>query len=238
MRGLATGAGAAARAPSRGGAPADEAEGAERAGATLALEHRLVLHRLAQAHAARLLLVIRPRSSGRLPAATSDRRRRPRWRSPARGARGPSRRRRARCPRRSIARPGTGSGGSAGGARRGAQLRHELAPLAERPGQQLGQVDPASGHRRRQQQRRRRSSPRRSSARRPPPSRRGSARAPTRSAGRRPASSARPGTKYSSSSSAPGSAPAVDDRDDVDDPVGEAAPVQRLHVREQADRAP
>ena len=48
-----------------------------------------------------------------------------------------------------------------------------------------------------------RASPRRSPARRPRRSRRGSARAPTRSAGRRSASSAPPGTKYSSSTSAP-----------------------------------
>ena len=34
-----------------------------------------------------------------------------------------------------------------------AELRHELAPLAQRPGQQLRQIDSAARHRRRQQQR-------------------------------------------------------------------------------------
>ena len=72
------------------------------------------------------------------------------------------------------------------------QLRHELAALAQRPRQQLGQVDAAPGDRRRKRAAPRRSSPRRSTARRPRRSRRAAGHAPPRSAGRRRASSARP----------------------------------------------
>jgi hypothetical protein len=116
------------------------------------------------------------------------------------------------------------------------QLRHELAALAQRPGQQLGQIDPAPGHRGRQQQRRvgpvlaRRLLDDRGGLDADLPARRRE----VQIVGRLPARARDEVLQLQLGAGAR----QVDDGDDVDDPVGEAAPIQRLARRPAGGRAP
>jgi len=114
-----------------------------------------------------------------------------------------------------------------------AELRDELALLAERPGQQLGQVDPASGHRGRQQQDgvgpvlagRLLDDRRRLDADLP------ARRRVVKVIGRFPARAGHEVLQLQLGAQLRAARP-IDDRDHVDDAVREAAPVQRLHVRD------